>query len=57
MASTKTSKQLGVRVPNSMHAALVVLAREERRSVGFVVKDFIAAGLAREAKKPKSTKR
>jgi hypothetical protein len=55
MSNTKVSTQIGVRVPNAMHVALVALAKAERRSIGFIVKDFIDAGLAREAKrKPKA---
>ena len=50
MNDTKVSKQIGVRVPNAMYAALVALAKAQRRSVGFVIRDFIDAGLRREAK-------
>jgi predicted DNA-binding protein len=51
MGDTKISTQIGVRIPFEMRDALVALAKEQRRSVGFVVRDFIEAGLAREAKK------
>jgi predicted DNA-binding protein len=53
MSDTNTSTQIGVRVPFEMRDALVALAKAQRRSVGFVVRDFIEAGLAREAKKTK----
>jgi predicted HicB family RNase H-like nuclease len=56
MTDTKSSKQIGVRVPNAMHAALAALAKAQRRSIGFVVRDFIEDGLRREAR-VKKTKR
>jgi predicted transcriptional regulator len=56
MTDNKVSKQIGVRVPNDMHAALSALARSHRRSVGFVVRDFIDEGLRREARDAKTKK-
>jgi predicted transcriptional regulator len=48
MSDTKVSTQIGVRVPHAMRDALAALAKEQRRSVGFIVRDFIAEGLRRE---------
>ena len=56
MTDTKISRQVGVRLPNETHAALIRLAKEQRRPLGWVIRDFIEAGLAREAK-AKKTKR
>ena len=47
MSNTRISKQIGVRIPNEMHDALAALAKRERRSVGFLIRDAIAADLAR----------
>jgi predicted HicB family RNase H-like nuclease len=55
MTDTKVSKQIGVRVPNELHAELVKLAKAQRRSVGWIVRDLVEQGLAREAKR--STRR
>ena len=54
MSDTKVSTQIGVRVPHAMRDALAALAKEQRRSVGFIVRDFIDEGLQRTAK-PKKT--
>jgi predicted transcriptional regulator len=55
LTDTQTTKQIGVRVPNAMHAQLEALAQAERRSIGFIVRDCIAEVLERrraEADKP-----
>jgi predicted transcriptional regulator len=43
--STKISTQVGIRLPNEMHAELAFIAKVERRSLGWVAKDLIAEGL------------
>jgi predicted DNA-binding protein len=47
MTNTRISKQIGVRIPNEMHDALAALAKRERRSVGFMIRDFVEEGMQR----------
>jgi predicted DNA-binding protein len=49
VTDTRISRQIGVRLPNETHDALTKLAKEQRRPLGWLVRDFIEAGLAREA--------
>jgi predicted DNA-binding protein len=50
MTDSKISRQVGVRLANETHDALIRLAKEQRRPLGWIIRDFIEAGLAREAK-------
>jgi hypothetical protein len=56
MTNSKISRQVGVRLANETHDALTRLAKEQRRPLGWVIRDFIEAGLQREerAKKRKT---
>jgi predicted DNA-binding protein len=56
MTDTKISRQVGVRLANETHDALTKLAKEQRRPLGWIIRDFIEAGLAREAKKARAKK-
>jgi predicted DNA-binding protein len=60
VTDTKVSKQVGIRLPNEMYDAAAKLAQEQRRPLGWILRDFIEEGLAREAKmgaKSKTAKR
>jgi predicted DNA-binding protein len=50
VSDSKVSRQIGVRLPLDMYATLDALAKAQRRSIGFLVRDFVAEGLEREAK-------
>ncbi len=53
MTNTKISRQVGVRLANETHDALTKLAKEQRRPLGWVIRDFIEAGLQREERAKK----
>jgi predicted HicB family RNase H-like nuclease len=55
-AYVRPSKQIGLRVPADMHAWLQAEAKQQDRSLPYVIKQILAAEMAREqkaAKKPR----
>jgi predicted HicB family RNase H-like nuclease len=49
----RPTKLIGLRLPEDLHAQLAAIAKEEDRSIAYIIKRLIADGLAREAKKMK----
>jgi hypothetical protein len=47
--TSKISTTVGVRMPHEVHAELIKYAAAERRTVSWVIKDFVEQGLRRAA--------
>jgi predicted transcriptional regulator len=54
--TTKISTQVGIRLPNEMHAQLAFIAQVERRSLGWVARDLIEEGLPKRLAQAKRRK-
>jgi hypothetical protein len=50
----RPTKQIGLRLPEVLHAQLAAIAKDEDRSIAYVIKRLLAEGLAREAKKARA---
>jgi hypothetical protein len=48
--TSKISTTVGVRMPHEVHAELIKYAAAERRTVSWVIKDFVEQGLRRAAR-------